>query len=104
MWELRKKLYEEPCPLTNEELDVLKFWDDFSRIYDLLYDNEEIEFIIENETKIDYLELWETILQNKENSEFFKKVYEEHAITIVSDRELETLGIIYNYHAYKNLF
>ena len=101
MHEIRKnRLYNEENPISKEELDVLCFEDDFWRVYDILYDNSELEDIVEYSSKVDFLSIWESILENPKNKDFFKKLYEESWIIIASDRELITLWVITQYHNY----
>ena len=101
MHEIRKnRLYNEENPISKEELDILCFEDDFWRVYDILYDNSELEDIVEYSSKVDFLSIWESILENPKNKEFFKKLFEESWIVIASDRELITLWVITQYHNY----
>ena len=101
MHEIRKnRLYNEENPISKEELDILCFEDDFWRVYDILYDNSELEDIVEYSSKVDFLSIWESILENPKNKSFFKKLYEESWIIIASDRELITLWVITQYHNY----
>lgn len=101
MHEIRKnRLYNEENPISKEELDILCFEDDFWRVYDILYDNSELEDIVEYSSKVDFLSIWESILENQKNKDFFKKLYEESWIIIASDRELITLWVITQYHNY----
>ena len=101
MHEIRKnRLYNEENPISKEELDILCFEDDFWRVYDILYDNSELEDIVEYSSKVDFLSVWESILENPKNKDFFKKLYEESWIIIASDRELITLWVITQYHNY----
>jgi len=101
MHEIRKnRLYNEENPISKEELDILCFEDDFWRVYDILYDNSELEDIVEYSSKVDFLSIWESILENPKNKDFFKKLYEESWIIIASDRELITLWVITQYHNY----
>lgn len=101
MHEIRKnRLYNEENPISKEELDILCFEDDFWRVYDILYDNSELEDIVEYSSKVDFLSIWESILENPKNKDFFKKLYEESWVIIASDRELITLWVITQYHNY----
>lgn len=101
MHEIRKnRLYNEENPISKEELDILCFEDDFWRVYDILYDNSELEDIVEYSSKVDFMSIWESILENPKNKDFFKKLYEESWIIIASDRELITLWVITQYHNY----
>ena len=76
MHEIRKnRLYNEENPISKEELDILCFEDDFWRVYDILYDNSELEDIVEYSSKVDFMSIWESILENPKNKDFFKKLY-----------------------------
>lgn len=97
MHELRNKLYEENCPLTNEELDILNFETIYTRVYDDLYNNGTLNNFID---RLRIYNKWLDILENEKNKPFFKKLFDETWILITSDRELSALWIVASEHEF----
>lgn len=96
MHEIREKLHNDE-KLTTKELNILEFEDDFSKTYDDIYYNSNLDNFLD---RLELREKWEDLLANPKNKDFFKKLYEESWIIIASDRELITLWVITQYHNY----